>query len=189
MPRIPLNHIVIFAKGQEIDKSSSSADTRTSVREGAMTRSFSISRGYYVYRRRGRVRENVRRSRMHGTFQVSACPPRVRASKSAVCTRVSSLRGHAHVRVSWREACQKERKREKESEGKRERERERDREDGGRWRKDRLCPREDQPLEARPEEKLAALRLYSPSLSDFIPTRPFQPQRADRHREKLDRLL
>lgn len=41
----------------------------------------------------------TRRSRMHGTFQVSACPPRVRASNSAVCTRVVSLRGrHAHVR-------------------------------------------------------------------------------------------
>lgn len=41
----------------------------------------------------------TRRSRMHGTFQVSACPPRVRASNSAVCTRVATLGGrHAHVR-------------------------------------------------------------------------------------------
>lgn len=83
----------------------------------------------------------TRRSRMHGTFQVSACPPRVRASNSAVCTRVASLGGrHAHVRcLAERSASRRKR-------------RERGREDEG---KIVPCPREDRPLEPRSEEKLA----------------------------------
>lgn len=61
---------------------------------------------------------------MHRAFQVSACPLRVRASKSAVCTRVFSLR-HAH-------ASQEKTTKERENEESRGRE---------------PCPREDRPVE------------------------------------------